>query len=80
MPDRVLVVARVMNHRAVGFGGRVVDGLTIAGIGVRQHVKQSTPDPAHRPVAKAIVDRRRGPVDGRAILPPTAHFQNDSSL
>jgi hypothetical protein len=50
--------------------------LTIAGIGARQRVKQPTPNAAHRPAAKAIVDRRRRPVDGRAILPPTARFQN----
>src|SRR6202042_2280087 len=42
----------------------------------RQRFKQATPDPAHRPAAKAIVDCRRRPVDGRAILPATASFQN----
>ena len=63
-------------RRAVGLGRRAVDGLTIAGIGARQRVKQPTPNAAHRPAAKAIVDRRRRPVDGRAILPPTARFQN----
>ena len=38
--------------------------------------QQPTPDPAHRPAAKAIVERRRRPVHGRAILPPTAGLQN----
>src|ERR1700729_763208 len=63
-------------RRAVSLGRRAVDGLTIAGIGAHQRVKQPTPNAAHRPAAKAIVDRRRRPVDGRAILPPTAGLQN----
>jgi hypothetical protein len=50
--------------------------LTIAGIGARQRVKQQTPNAAHRPAAKAIVNRRRKPVDDWAILPPTAGLQD----
>ena len=60
----------------MSLGRRAVDGLTLAGIGARQRVKQPTPNPAHRPGAKAIVDRCRRPVDGRAILPPIAGLQN----
>src|ERR1700722_6448379 len=63
-------------RRTVSLGGRAVDGLTIAGIGARQRVKQPKPNAAHRPAAKAIVDRRRRPEEGRAILPATASFQN----
>jgi hypothetical protein len=63
-------------RRAASLGRRAVDGLTIAGIGARQRVKQTTPNPAHRPAAKAIVDRPRRPVDRRAILPREAGLQN----
>jgi hypothetical protein len=57
-------------------GRRTVDGLPIAGIGARRRFKQATPDPAHRPAAKAIVGCRRRPADGRAILQATASSQN----
>jgi hypothetical protein len=63
-------------RRAMSLGRRAIDGLTIAGIGARQRVKQPTPNAAHRPAAKPIVDRCRRPVDGRTILPPTAGLQN----
>ena len=63
-------------RRAVGLGRRTVDGLTTDRIGGRQRFNQATLDPAHRPAAKAIVDCRRRPVDGRAIQPATASFQN----
>jgi hypothetical protein len=38
----------------MSLGRRAADGLIIAGIGARQRVKQPTPNPAHRPAAKAM--------------------------
>jgi hypothetical protein len=56
--------------------GRAVEGLTIAGISVRERFKQLSPNPSHRPAAEPIVDRRGRTVDGRAILPPASGLQN----
>jgi hypothetical protein len=60
----------------VRFGRRAVEGLIIAGIGVRKRFKQPSPNPSHRPAAEPIVDRRRRTVDRRAILPPASGLQN----
>src|ERR1700722_16155140 len=74
--ERPIACACAPLFRPPPSGGPWPSYLTIAGIGGGPRFTQATPDPAHRPAAKAIVDCRRRPVDGRAILPATASFQN----
>jgi hypothetical protein len=60
----------------MGLGRRAVDDLRVGRIGCYQGVEQALPKPASRPPVETIVDRRRRPVDGRAVLPSAAHFQD----
>jgi len=60
----------------MGFGRRAVDDLRVGRIGCYQGVEQALPKPASRPPVEPIVDRRRRPVERRAVLPSAAHFQH----
>jgi hypothetical protein len=60
----------------MGLGRRAVDDLRVGRIGCYQGVEQVLPKPASRPSVEPIVDRRRRPVERRAVLPSAAHFQH----
>jgi hypothetical protein len=59
----------------MGLGRRAVDDLRVGRIGCDQGVEQALPKPTSRPPVEPIVDRRRRPVERRAVLPSAAHFQ-----
>ena len=63
-------------RRATGLGRRAVDDLRVGRIGCYQGVEHALPKPASRPSVEPIVDRRRRPVERRAVLPPAGHFQH----
>jgi hypothetical protein len=60
----------------MGLGRRAVDDLRVGRIGCYQGVEQALPKPTARPSVEPIVDRRRRPVERRAVLPSAAHFQH----
>jgi hypothetical protein len=60
----------------MGLGRRAVDDLRVGRIGCYQGVEQALPKPTSRPPVEPIVDRRRRPVERRAVLPSAAHFQH----
>jgi hypothetical protein len=56
---------------------RGVDHLQSSGAAAAGKLSEQVfPDPAPRPAHKAIVDRRRGTIFGRAIAPAAATFQH----
>jgi hypothetical protein len=78
---RGLIVANIdcapADRRDRSIGGVVERMMSLAGRIVRDdRTGPRSRRKRRRPSAKAIVDRRRRPVDGRAILPPTAGLQN----
>jgi hypothetical protein len=78
---RGLIVANIdcapADRRDRSIGGVVERTMSLAGRIVRDdRTGPRSRRKRRRPSAKAIVDRRRRPVDGRAILPPTAGLQN----
>jgi hypothetical protein len=60
----------------MGLSRRAVDDLRIGRIGCYQGVEQALPKPTAGPPIEPIVDRRRRPVERRAVLPSAAHFQH----
>jgi hypothetical protein len=63
--------------RAVRLDMRRIDHLRLTGSAAAgQGAEQTFPNPALRPAHKAIVDRRRRTVLGRAIAPPAAALQH----
>jgi hypothetical protein len=63
--------------RAVRFHVRGVDHLRVGGSSVPGKLSEQVfPDAASRPAHKAVIDRCRRPIVGRAIAPATAALQH----
>jgi hypothetical protein len=56
--------------------GGAVDGSRVVGDGLRQRVENPLPKSPAAPAVEAIVDRRGGSIDCRAVLPPAAAAQD----
>jgi hypothetical protein len=60
----------------MSLGRRTVDGMIIAWVRAHQSLEQPTPQSAHRPTSKSIVDGRGRTINRGAILPPAANLED----